>query len=82
MPAREALVTTARWLVANPPARGGPEEIALTDPFDYAAEDRLVDAWLAARAAVPEVAFDRAPGFGGAYSGPGGRPRSSAAFVE
>jgi nucleoside-diphosphate-sugar epimerase len=82
VPAREALVTTARWLAANPPAPGGPEESALTDPFDYAAEDRLVDAWLAARAAVPEVAFDRAPGFGGAYSGPGGRPRSSSAFVE
>ena len=52
------------------------------DGFDNDAEDRLVDAWSAARAALPDVRFDRVPGFGGAYSGPGGRPRSSAAFVE
>ena len=29
---------------------GGQEEIVLTDPFDYAAEDALIDAWAAARA--------------------------------
>src|SRR5262249_37342827 len=47
VPAREAVPSTARWLAANPPARGGIEEQVLTDPFDYAAEDALVDAWLA-----------------------------------
>lgn len=82
VPARDALAATARWLVANPPAPGGPEEVALTDPFDYDAEDRLADAWLAARASVPAVAFASVPGYGGAYSGPGGRERSSAEFAE
>jgi nucleoside-diphosphate-sugar epimerase len=82
VPAREALARTARWLVANPPAPGGAEELALTDPFDYDAEDRLVDAWLAARASVPAVSFAVEPGYGGAYSGPGGRARSSAEFAE
>ena len=82
VPARDALASTARWLVAHPPAPGGPEELALTDPFDYEAEDRLVDAWLAARASVPTVAFAAEPGYGGAYSGPGGRARSSGEFEE
>jgi hypothetical protein len=82
VPARDALARTARWLAEHPPAPGGPEEVALTDPFDYDAEDRLVDAWLAARASMPDVPFAVAPGYGGAYSGPGGRARSSSAFVE
>jgi hypothetical protein len=79
VPAREALARTARWLAANP-VSGGTEEMVLTDPFDYEAEDRLVDAWLAARAAVPVVTFDPEPGYGLAYSGPGGRPRSNPEF--
>ena len=40
VPAREALARTARWLVAHP-LHGSTEELTLTDPFDYAAEDRL-----------------------------------------
>jgi len=79
VPAREALAHTARWLAANP-VRGGTEEHVLTDPFDYEAEDRLVDAWLAARAALPGVEFAREPGYGLAYSGPGGRPRTRPTF--
>jgi nucleoside-diphosphate-sugar epimerase len=81
VPPREALAATARWLVANPPAPGGTEETILTDPFDYAAEDELVAAWHRVRAAMPEVAFASAPGYGLAYSGPGGRPRSRPTFV-
>ena len=46
VPAREALARTARWLADNPLV-GSTEEYTLTDPFDYEAEDRLVDAWLA-----------------------------------
>jgi nucleoside-diphosphate-sugar epimerase len=79
--AREAVATTARWLAAHPPAPGGPEEHVLGDPFDYRAEDRLVDAWLAARATLPAVEWSSSPGYGLAYSGPGGRPRSRPTFV-
>jgi hypothetical protein len=70
VPAREALGRTARWLADNPPAPGGQEEAVLTDPFDYAAEDRLIDAWQAVLAALPEVAFEREPRFGLAYRAP------------
>jgi nucleoside-diphosphate-sugar epimerase len=79
VPAREALARTARWLAANP-LRGTTEEQTLSDPFDYDAEDRLVDAWLRARGTIPPVAFDPQPGYGFAYSGPGGRPRSTPNF--
>jgi len=79
VPAREALARTARWL-AEHPLQGSTEEYTLTDPFDYAAEDRLVDAWRAARATMEPVEFAVEPGFGLAYSGPGGRPRSRAEF--
>jgi hypothetical protein len=76
VPAREAVAHTARWLAEHRPEPGGPEEAVLTDPFDYAAEDALMDAWLAARSAVEIPPFEREPKFGLAYSGPGGRPRS------
>jgi hypothetical protein len=82
VPAREALALTARWLADHPPEPGGMEESVLTDTFDYAAEDRLVDAWLAARGTVEDAArgFNPEPGYGLAYSGPGGRPRSQPDF--
>ena len=54
--------------------------MVLTDPFDYAAEDKLIDAWSHARASVEDVTFTSEPGFGLAYSGPGGRARSNAEF--
>jgi hypothetical protein len=84
VPARTALAQTARWLAEHPHERGGTEEMVLTDPFDYAAEDALVDAWLAARASVVPYAdgFATPPGFGLAYSGPGGRPRTNAEFAD
>lgn len=81
VPAREAVPRTARWLAAHPPTSGGQEETVLTDPFNYEAEDRLLDAWAEARAAIlPATRFDPEPGFGLAYSGPGGRPRSTSEF--
>ncbi|MCD9622949.1 NAD(P)H-binding protein [Rhabdothermincola salaria] len=80
VPAREAVGRTARWLAANRPEPGGMEEVILTDPFDYDAEDRLLAAWDSALAGFPEVTFERAPGWGHAYSGPGGRPRSRPTF--
>jgi nucleoside-diphosphate-sugar epimerase len=82
--AREALARTARWLTEHRPEPGATEETVLTDTFDYAAEDRLIDAWLAARGSVEAAAaaFDPEPGYGLAYSGPGGRPRSQPEFRE
>ncbi len=80
VPAREAVAHTARWLAEHPLEPGGVEETVLTDPFAYEAEDALMDAWLAARGAVPAVDFETEPGFGLAYSGPGGRPRTKETF--
>jgi len=81
VPAREAVAHTARWLAANPIEAGAQEEMVLTDPFDYPAEDALIDAWQAALAALPEVEFAEPPRYGMAYSGPGGRPRTRKEFV-
>jgi nucleoside-diphosphate-sugar epimerase len=81
-PARDALAHTARWLAEHPLESGAMEETVLTDPFDYDAEDRLIDAWTEARGGV-ELAvaqFVPEPGYGLAYSGPGGRPRSNEEF--
>ncbi|MCZ6887216.1 MAG: NAD-dependent dehydratase [Gammaproteobacteria bacterium] len=74
--AREAVGLAARWLVDHPPPAGGTVERVLQDPFDYAAEDRLVDAWQSLKAAMPEVEFAQTPGYGASYSGPGGKPRT------
>jgi nucleoside-diphosphate-sugar epimerase len=82
VPAREAIGRTAEWLAANPPAPGGSEETVLTDPFDYAAEDALIDSWLAARSSVVVPEFAVKPSWGLAYSGPSGRPRTQKEFVE
>ena len=82
VPARQAVADTARWLAANPLAPGGTEEQVLTDPFDYPAEDRLIDAWAAALAAMPVIDYAVKPGWGLAYSGPGGRPRSQPTFTH
>jgi len=80
--ARTAVGRTARWLVEHPPASGGLEEQVLTDPFDYPAEDALMDSWSTARAAVGVPGFATPPAYGLAYSGPAGRPRTHAEFVE
>jgi len=80
VPAREAVARTARWLVEHPIAAGAPEEIVLTDPFDYEAEDRLIASWMQALSSMKPVHFEVAPGVGLAYSGPGGRPRTQPTF--
>ena len=82
VPARDAIPLTARWLADNRPEPGGPEETVLTDPFDYDAEDALMDSWLAARASVVVPDFAVRPSYGLAYSGPTGRPRTQKEFVE
>lgn len=75
VPAREAVRLACRWLVANPPERGGYEETALQDPFDYAAEDRLVAWWRSATAgfASLDLGYAEVPGYGKSYAGPGTR---------
>lgn len=82
VPARDALARTARWLAEHPHEPGGTEEMVLTDPFDYPGEDALMDAWLAAKARVAPLVdgFATPPGYGLAYSGPGGRPRTNPDF--
>ncbi len=79
---RAALARTVDWLLANPPAPGGMEEQVLQDPFDYAAEDRLIAAWQDLLSRFPDIAWANEPGVGMAYSGPGGRPRSQVEFKE
>ncbi|HET6472571.1 MAG TPA: hypothetical protein VFG38_12070 [Pseudomonadales bacterium] len=70
-----ALAHTARWLIEHQPRPGGPEERNLQDPFDYAAEDRLVAAWTQMLAAFPNVDYASEPGYTSAYSGPGAPTR-------
>jgi hypothetical protein len=82
VPARRALAHTARWLAEHPCEPGGMEEMVLTDPFDYAAEDALIASWRAARASMSQPHYAVEPGYGLAYSGPGGRARTSAEFEQ
>lgn len=77
-----ALLKTAEWLIAHPPAMDSWEVIALEDPFDYAAEDELIMHWDKLLSNMPVINFTVEPGYGMAYSGPGGRPRSNKTFSE
>ncbi len=71
VPPRDAVRRTARWLVEHPLAPSGPEEMVLEDPFDYVAEDALIDSWIAALAQVRQPNYERPPGYGLHYGGPG-----------
>jgi nucleoside-diphosphate-sugar epimerase len=71
------LALTARWLRDHPLERGGSDEKILQDPFDYTAEDQLISAWKSVCDKMPEIKFEREPGFTATYSGPGGKPRAS-----
>ena len=70
------LEITARWLSEHRPAPNGSDEKILQDPFDYRAEDELIAAWKALLEKMPQVKFEREPGFTATYSGPGGKPRT------
>ena len=80
VPPREAIVRTAKWLVAHPLSRE--HQQLLEDPFDYAAEDALIANWKKALSSMPEVEWKNPPGYGVAYSGPGGRARTRESFEE
>jgi nucleoside-diphosphate-sugar epimerase len=82
VPAREAVARTARWLAEHPPAHDGIEERVLTDPFDYTAEDALIESWKTARSQVIVPEFAVRPSWGLAYSGPQSRDRANREFVE
>jgi len=66
--AEQGLADTARWLAANRPEPGGAIERALQDPFDYAAEDALIDAWEQALVALRAAADAAEPGYADRYS--------------
>ena len=78
---QDALQRTAQWLVDNPLDNDAWQVKALEDPFDYAAEDKLIKAWDTAMASMPDIDFDQRPGYTIGYSGPGGRERSNKNFV-
>lgn len=63
-----ALPATARWLAEHPLERGSVTERGLQDPFDYAAEDRLIDAWGQAVSALRPVAEAADPGWVDRYA--------------
>ena len=71
----EGIKQAAVWLRDHPLAYGGREETMLQDPFDYAAEDRLVAAWKRAVHSIPKDLFRQEPGYTASYSGPGGSQR-------
>lgn len=68
LPARAALAATARHLRDHPIERGGVTEMRLQDPFDYRAEDALVDAYHASTAAVALLAEAYDPDFRDRYA--------------
>ncbi len=64
----DALTATARHLRDHPIERGSTTEMRLQDPFDYALEDRLIDAYHEAVAAVQPLANSYDPDFRDRYS--------------
>lgn len=80
VPPREAVVRTAQWLVENP--LSDEQASILQDPFDYDAEDQLIASWKEAVASMKLVEWKNPPGYGAAYSGPGGRERTKETFEK
>lgn len=68
LPTTEALAATAHWLTDNPIERGSTVEMRLQDPFDYAAEDALIETYRSIIAPVAELADAYDPEFRDRYS--------------
>ncbi|MGR9092595.1 MAG: hypothetical protein ACU85U_18655, partial [Gammaproteobacteria bacterium] len=51
----DALGLTVEWLLEHAPQAGGDVEQRLQDPFDYAGEDRLIEAWRTASSAAASI---------------------------
>ncbi len=69
VPIEKAVETSARFYLENRPVLGGETEQQLRDPFDYDAEDRLIDQYYELANKVREVA-PPALGFRHPYSHP------------
>lgn len=76
----EGLRRTVRWLVDNPPSAAS--QARLQDPFDYEAEDELVQRWRSAMARFSPPTFETEPGYGGAYYGRSANPATGTNRVE
>jgi nucleoside-diphosphate-sugar epimerase len=68
VPGPEALALTARHLRDNPIERGSPTEMRLQDPFDYGAEDAIIDAYRTAMGGARELADAYDPEFRDRYA--------------
>ncbi|WP_420445507.1 hypothetical protein [Candidatus Poriferisodalis sp.] len=68
VPAVEAIGVTARYLRDNPIERGSITEMRLQDPFDYDAEDALIDAYRVAIGRASELAANYDPEFRDRYA--------------
>ena len=77
----DALIKTVKQFVDSPPDEALLGWI-MQDPFDYDAEDALISQWDSALKQIPGVNYETEPGYGMAYSGPGGRERSQKEFVN
>jgi len=68
VPAVDALAVTARYLREHPVRPGSVTEQRLQDPFDYAAEDALIEAYQAALPQVQALAEGYDPDFRSRYA--------------
>lgn len=71
----QGVAEAARWYAGHPIDERGDK--TLQDPYDYAAEDKLINAWRAALAQIPRNLFATEPGYTSSYSGPGGSKRQA-----
>jgi len=76
----DAVRSTAQWLEQNPPTADAEER--LQDPFDYDAEDLLIERWRHAIAGITIPTFRSEPGFGAAYYGRDPNPATGTSRVE
>ena len=68
VPGPEAIARTARHLRDEPVPRGSKTEMRLQDPFDYAAEDALIEAYRSATSTAQELAAAYDPDFRDRYA--------------
>jgi nucleoside-diphosphate-sugar epimerase len=69
LPADQALAASVEWLLRHPLERGGELEQQIGDPFDYAAEDRLIASAGRALAQLDAVEY-ALPGYAHQYRHP------------
>ena len=74
VPPEKGLETSVQWLLEHPLKHGGDEETHMGDPFDYAAEDKMIDIWDAASAHVKQQ-FKEVPHASGSWSHPYAHPK-------